>query len=168
VDKNLVYGVAGGGLVFIPEPRARELANTWDALDSCTTWREFRARVPPRRYEALLRQLGYGPRKVDEPPPPDDEAFEGRDLPCVADGDYPEWAAQEMLHWVPREILTAPYSTITPSFLNGPCLMLDPKFEPAIVEAFRAAGFRCTRDEAFVWHACGAGPPEQEVDPEEP
>jgi hypothetical protein len=106
-----------------------------------------------------LRWLGYGPRPVDEPPPPDDERFEGRDLGCVADGDYPEWAAQEMLGWLPREILEAPYSTVLPSFLNGPCLRLDPTAEAQIVEALRAAGFRCTRDDALVWRACGARTP---------
>lgn len=163
-DKNLVYGMVGGGLVFIPRPHALELATVWDAIGACRTWGEFRSRVPPRRYEALLRQLGYGPRETDEPPPPDDESFAGLDLPCVADGDYPEWAAQEMLRWAPGAIVTAPYSSILPSFLNGPCLSLDPRFEPEIVAAFTAAGYRCARDDELVLRACGAGPPSQAID----
>ena len=150
---DLVYGEVDKSLVFIPREQALELAAVWSALTTSSTWGEFRSRLPARRCEDLFRRLA---ECIDELPH-DDDPFTMDDIPGVSDGDYPEWPAQEMLKWLPKEIVAAAYGKIETSRLNGLFLTLDPGHEPEIVEALRAAGSRCTKDQQLVLRACGFG-----------
>ena len=151
-----VYGTANDSLIFLPRTIALELAQLWDALGSSTTWGEFRSRVPEARYrEALERvrdHVGDGPR------PPDDAEFPGSDLLVASGRAYPEWPAQRMLVWLPREILRPDYGRVESLSLNGLFLRLDPDREAAIVSRLRELGYEVSQDRALVLRACGRVP----------
>lgn len=183
--KDLVYGEVEGSLVFVPWQQAQDLAMVWSALGSSSTWGEFRSLIPPKRYEETLALMSdaidfdsyfeqesqANPssreealsafREIDigERLPLDDDPFPGYDLPWVADGDYPEWPAQEMLKWMPTVLAREPYGRVEDSVHNGRFLVLDPAREKAILAELAAAGFSCIKDQELVEQACGHGPP---------
>lgn len=146
---DLVYGVVQESLVFIPRELAEDLAATWRAIKSSSTWGEFRTRLSPKRYAEILKYM--------EDLPGDSEPFGADIAPGVVEGDYPEWPAQEMLRWVPEDIVRQDYSKTASSHLNGSFLVLDPDREDQIVTDFVAAGFRCTRNQTLVAAASGFG-----------
>jgi hypothetical protein len=50
-----VYGEYGDQLVFIPEPRARFLAQVGDALLNSETWGDLKRLAPPEAYREIRR-----------------------------------------------------------------------------------------------------------------
>ena len=171
---DLVFGEIEGGLVFMPRASAQDLAAVWRGLGLAKTWAQFRSMVSPVRYEQTLKTLGegidfesyfeeegetepglsreealrrYRALEVGERLPVDDDVFPGYDLPTVGDGDYPEWPHQEMLNWMPKEVLERPFSRVQESVHNGSFLELDPAAEAEIVAALTSAGFRCRKDQ---------------------
>jgi hypothetical protein len=181
---DLVFGEIEGGLVFLPRGQAQELAAVWKAIGSAETWAQFRSMVSPQRFEQTVATVSegidfesffaeeretqpgltreeafhrYRALDVGERLPFDEDAFPGYDLPLVADGDYPEWPAQEMLTWMPEQILERPFSRRRASVHNGYFLELDPAAEGEIVAALTAAGFRCSKDQRLVLKATGRG-----------
>jgi HEAT repeat protein len=182
---DLVFGEIDGSLVFLPRAMAEDLAAVWKALGSAKTWAQFRSMVSPQRYEETVATVSegidfesffaeesesepglsreealrrYRALDVSERIPLDEDAFHGYDLPQVSDGDYPEWPAQQMLTWMPEQILERPFSRRQITMLNGEFLELDPAAEGEIVAALTAAGFRCSKDALLVLKACGRGP----------
>ncbi|MGH7609570.1 MAG: hypothetical protein ACREOD_06485 [Candidatus Dormibacteria bacterium] len=146
----MVYGVeANGNLVFIPEQRARALAGVVEAWWTSTTWGQFRERA------SALGMLEVLARFEDE------EASFGEDEPLTAhqkgeytaDGDWPPWAAAEMLDWVPESVASLGDPGV--SIASGPCLWFTPEQEEEVVSAFEAAGFACRRDDYLVNSTCG-------------
>jgi hypothetical protein len=104
------------------------------------------------REEAMTeyRQLDVGDRL-----PLDNDPFDGMELGCVCDGDYPPHPCQTIFEWLPEEIAIGPYTDIRETHHNGEMLWLDPDHEKEIVAAFEAAGYRCTKDEELVAKAFG-------------
>jgi hypothetical protein len=173
--ETVVYGTVGESLIFIPRKQAEELATVWAALGS-RTWGELRSRLSRKRFEKLKHLLDridfdtfYEEQRKENPRLTRKKALEAYrelepderlpldDEPCclpdaVGDGDWPEWPAQEMLKWMPENI---PGARGEMSFLNGPCLTLDPAHEAEIVAAVEAAGYRCIKEERLVRQACG-------------
>lgn len=149
----LVYGKVERSLVFIDRAHAIELAAIWRAIGSASTWGELRALMPEKRYAALVVARTEDGEEI----PSDDAPFTGYDIPGVADGDYPEWPAQEMLMWVPQDILDRSFCQVKDSVFNGRFLILDPSRETEIVDAFQAVGFECVKDQALVSFAAGHG-----------
>jgi HEAT repeat protein len=145
---NLVFGEIGDSLLFIPRTKALEQASLWHALRSSSTWGEFRSLVSAKRFDEVVDLCR-------EDPPLDDDPFPGESIPAVGDGDYPEWPAQEMLKWVPQEIINGPYGRTEDSVLNGQFLVLDPRGKDELLAAFSSAGFRCTEDQDLVLRAAG-------------
>ena len=151
VTWSLVYGVVERSIVVIELERAEELAATWRAICSASTWGELRGQLPAARWEALVKTLEENGDDI----PSNDSAFNPYDIPGLADGDYPEWPAQEMVEWMPREILDQPFSKVELSVQNGEFLTLDPAREVDIVAALRAAGFQCEKNQLLVDAASG-------------
>jgi len=139
-------------LVLIPRDKALELAGTWHALATSSTWGEFRSLVSAKRYEEVVN-LCRNPPQCDEDP------FPGCDIPTVEHDGYPENASQEMLKWVPKEIIDAPYSETRESSYYGDFLVLDPRHKEQILAVFRSAGFDCTEDQDLVLRATGNAVP---------
>jgi hypothetical protein len=165
-DAPLVYGEAGEGLVFMPKPEADELAALRKALQSSTTWGELRNSVSEERWQGIREAIE---RVVEDIPDeyreeggiyaldldnPGDAAFDYDTIPGHADGDWPEWPAQQMLEWMPSEIVLH-LGEVADSMFNGEYLVLPLKNESAIVEALEAAGWACKRNDDLVQAASG-------------
>lgn len=154
-SKSLVHGKYGDYLVFIPEPRARVLAQVWRALLKAKTWSDLKRLAPTATYREIRRHnrdnLGTSELRADAP-------FDYYEMAGVADGDYPGWPAQEMFKWMPRDI-QLDFGNVGSSRLNGECLELDPKDTKAIVQRLKQAGFRCRRNQRLVEQAHGDSNP---------
>jgi hypothetical protein len=148
-----VFGVVARGdesnLVFIPELEAKRLAAIYDAISS-KTWGEFARRMPADDLQDVISWFIEDERDV----PSDDEKFVPEFLPPpYFDGDWPDWAEQKMLQWVPASILQK-YATMMPTAINGSYPILDVSRKPEIVAAMEEAGFDCREDEKLVRNAC--------------
>ncbi len=168
-DMNIVYGVTGMGLIFIPEQRAQELAHVFVALTTAKTWGEFRKMLPSETYEKYLQLSEHyqGPKVV-----------EGKDLSSFYIADdipfklydvFSETSQEsqpgnpeiEMSHWVPGDIQEK-YGRLTQYYAedgnvpSGKILELDEKKMNEIIHALEIKGFRCRRDDALIEAAYGS------------
>lgn len=137
-------------LVFIPEREARRISAIYNAI-SAKTWGEFRQLMPG---EDLQEVISYF-LEYDEDLPSDDAKFQADLLPGYCDGDWPDWAEQKMLEWVPRSIIEK-FATMMQTAINGSYPVLDASRKEEIVAAMRAAGLDCQEDEELVRRACRA------------
>lgn len=155
-NRSLVYGIVNQGLVLMSEEKARELAALHDALRTAQTWNEFKERVSSERYRDVLERLDENDPEEDdivfEPQP--DEKFDREAIFGYADGDWPEWPAQEMLAWVPEDI-QARFGKCISSTLNGEFLFIEPASIPDVVAALEAQGYMCREDQALVERTSG-------------
>lgn len=156
--RDLVYGRdPWGGLVFMPLKEARYLVRLWHALYTATTWGELERLAPPEAYHGLrqdnierLSDSNLGP----------ETPFDRHTMTAVDEGDYPAWPAQEMLDWMPEDVVEEFGEPLT-SVVSGDFLQLadEPK---TIAQRLRAHGFTCRQDLRLVRLACGgedtAGP----------
>jgi hypothetical protein len=91
----VVYGDIDPCLVFIPREAADELAGLRRVLSEAATWGDFTSHVAQGRFEDVVSRI--------ERRPADEEPFDADMIPGYADGDWPEWPAQQMLQWMPPE-----------------------------------------------------------------
>ena len=121
-EPRLVYSrLNDDELVLIPEDQALELAEVQEAIRRAATWGELKSLLPRRRWLQIVQ--GYD--EADEPLPADAESFDADKLPGYADGDWPEWPAQEMLRWMPKEIQER-FGDVGTSMVSGDSLLIDP------------------------------------------
>jgi hypothetical protein len=59
VSKSLVYGEHADQLVFIPEPRARYLAQVWEAMVTSATWGELKRLAPASAYRKIRERNNH-------------------------------------------------------------------------------------------------------------
>jgi len=145
---NLVYGyVPVGGLVFLPEPMANELAQIQAALSSAKTWGELRELLPAARLTEVFDLVEF-----DTPPAPDDP-FDAGDIPAYCDGDWPEWPARYQLDWLPDDALAL--GSREASVLSGDFIEFAPEREQELVEVLNAHGHAVRRDDELVTAASG-------------
>lgn len=146
--QNVVYGrVPNGGLLFVPEPMAKELAQVQAALSSANTWGELRELLPAARLAEV-----YDLVEFDTPPAPDDP-FDAGEIPAYGDGDWPEWPASYQLEWLPDDALALGSRDV--SVLNGDFVEFAPEREQEIVEVLSAHGHAVRRDDELVAAASG-------------
>jgi hypothetical protein len=138
-----------------PERFQQTLATLGERIDFESFFEKEAETEPGLNREEAFRR--YRALDVGERLPFDEDVFPGYDLPLVADGDYPEWPDQEMLTWMPEQILERPFSRRRASVHNGYFLELDPAAEGEIVVVLTAAGFRCSKDQRLVLKASGRG-----------
>lgn len=150
--RELAYGEFPDTLLFIPRPGAVYLAACWDALQSATTWGEFRSRLPAGAWDELVRQYEA---ELSEQQTGDKDRFEADHVPGHLDGYFPGWADESVVHWMPKEIQAKRYCKLVTTVLDGPIIKIDPQRESEIVADLQAAGYRCTRDQGLVERACG-------------
>jgi hypothetical protein len=145
LEQDLVFGEWMDNLVFIPEERAKDLAEVVDAWWSSSTWGEFRHRVEARGVaEEFLAVFDYPEGFPGDNEPLTDEQKDE----YTGDGDWPAWPAAEMLDWVPQQIANMGESGV--SMVSGAALFFDPAQERDLVAAFEQRGFRCRRDDDLV------------------
>jgi hypothetical protein len=145
VSTDVVYGELGGALVLIPRDRADELASVRLAVKESATWGELRARLSGERLTEIAEAFD------EEDQPADDVALADEPVPGWDDGDWPAWAAQEMLDWVPAEVQALGSGGSTR--LSGEYLELAPEQADEVVGAMRAAGYTLERDDALIERA---------------
>lgn len=149
-DRVLVYGIVGVDLVFVDRDRARELARIWAGFD---TWDRARTELSaPRRREIL--ELFAGAHIA---PPAPNAPFDRNLIPGHIDGDWPEWPAEQMLDWMPPELI-ARFGRSGTDDPAGAFLEFAPVHESALSAAFEAAGWACVKDDALVNAASGCRP----------
>jgi len=147
---KLVFSNIGGSLVFIGLDKAEELAKFWNDIRTSKTWGDFKIKSPDR-YEDIIDSF------YSDEQPEDLEPFPGTDLPGVNEGDYPEWPAQFMLNFMPKEITDSVFAKVKDSVHNGRYLELDPKFEDDIISILVSKGFEVTKNDDLVRRASGRG-----------
>lgn len=145
---KLVIGNVGGSLVFIEFDTAQELAKFWEDIRTTGTWGEFKLKSPERYQDLVCRYY-------EDEQPKDIEPFPGTDLPGVNEGDYPEWPAQLMLSFLPKEIINSSFAEVKDSVHNGGYLELDAKFKDQIVKILTSKGYEVKEDENLVRRASG-------------
>jgi len=162
-DKDLVYGPIDGYLVFMPRPVAERLIAVRGAINTSRTWGEFKQAMPAGSYQHVVELMREDSSDDEELPDywePDAEmGFDGEQIPGFADGDWPEWPAQEALEWVPAAIQRR-FGVEAASVLSGDYLELALEQESAIVAAFVEHGYTCTRDDTLLLRAYDRSSPQ--------
>ena len=144
-DNHLTWGEINNEAVFGPAVLIKELGTLRMALDS-ETWGEFRTQVSTER----IREID----ELIEDVPADDAAFTADELPGFADGDWPEWLHQEMLGWMPQDLITR-FGTVEDSVLNGRFLSIPDESGEAVAHELELRGWSCLRDDDAVSLAAG-------------
>ena len=154
--KDLVYGPIDGYLVFMPRPVADRLIAVRGAVTTSRTWGEFKQAMPAGSYQhviALMREDSSDDEELPDHWEPDAEmGFDAEQIPGFADGDWPEWPAQEALEWVPTAIQHR-FGVESASVLSGDYLKFAIEQEAAIVAAFVEQGYTCSRDDTLLLRA---------------
>lgn len=154
-SEDIVYGEINGSLVFIPRARTVLLSEiryfVHQSQEAPLKWGELRAQASCEAYEEFLKQWRPATEEAGLPNPTGKVYL---DEDAIADGDWPAWPAQEMLDWMPTEIIRA-FGAIEYSAVSGPFLWIDPTVEDDVVGELQRLGFQPRRDQALVSKASG-------------
>jgi hypothetical protein len=144
-DKDLTWGAINDEAVFGRAALVKELGALRTALDNAQTWGEFRTQVSAKRM-----------REIADDDPADDAPFAADEIPGFIDGDWPEWLHQEMLVWLPRDLITE-FGTVEDSVLNGQVLSVPAHAGESLAHELERRGWSCLRDDHAVSLAAGRG-----------
>jgi len=147
-DRNIVTGLHGDELVFIPANRARDIARTWKAMLKAQTWKALKKFAPPEAYREILA-FQESPRSIRGWHP-----FDYDTMTPVADGDYPGWPEQEVEEWMPSDIWQL-FGRRMSTAINGDYLSFDPADAQKIVANLKQHGYRCRRNQRLIDAAHG-------------
>ncbi len=147
-NRQLVYGVHGDELVIMLADRARHLALTWKAMVKAKTWGALRTLAPRKAYREILA-FQESPRSIRAGHP-----FDYYEMTPVPDGDYPGFPKQEVMDWMPSEILEA-FGRTQETAMNGDYPGFHPTDTRRIVANLRRHGYRCRRNQRLVEAAHG-------------
>ena len=142
-SRDIVHGVYADELVFIPTERARHLASTWKAMLKSKTWGELKKLAPLKAYREIL-QFQESPRSIRS-----GHVFDYYTMTPVPEGDYPGFPQQEVMEWMPKDILRE-YGRMMQTSLNGDYPAFDPQVCQTIVERLKQHGFRCRRNQRLI------------------
>lgn len=160
IKKNIIYGITPLGLLFIPESRAKALAEGNQALLSAKTWGEFKKRVSADLYAYYLANSAYyqgpanpSPQEVEDYDLPGETPFTPNDVVMVDELlAHPEI---EMSEWMPAEIQQKygrrmPYYAMDMNVPGGDMLVLDEAKIDEIAAALENLGYICRRDDELL------------------
>lgn len=159
-EKTIIYGIAPLGLLFIPESRAKELAESNQALLSAKTWGEFKQRVSEDLYAFYLVNSSFYqgsanpfPHEIEDYDLPGETPFTPNDVVLV--DELPAHPEIEMSAWMPVEILQKfsrkiPYYGKDMNVPDGDVLVLDEEKIGEIAAALEELGFTCRRDDKLL------------------
>ena len=159
-EKSIVYGVTNLGLLFVPESRAKELADSNKALLTAKTWGEFKTLVSKELYEFYLTNSAYykGPNE------PENGNFDPYDIApetpftpndVVVYDVLPANLEIEMSEWMPEEIqekygYKMRYAAMDMNVPDGDILVLEEKQMDKIVAELEKFGYACRRDDELL------------------
>ena len=159
IERDLVYGVVSDNVIVMHKAYAEELAQVRHTVDTAKTWKEFQELMPEKRYQEIMERMReYREDALDEDeelvmPNPDDP-FDSEELPGYFDGDWPGWPQQEMLDWLPKDLIKA-FGNVQSSSLNGYFLEIAAEKQDDLVKALEARGYVLIHDEPLVKAADG-------------
>ncbi len=159
-EKSIIYGITNLGLLFVPESRAKELAESNKALLTAKTWGEFKALVSQEMYEFYLVNSAY----YEDPGDPKDGDYTPYDISpatpftpndVLSYDALPAYLEIEMSQWMPEEIQCkfgrkTRYSVMDMNAPNGDILALDEKQMDKIVAELEKLGYTCRRDDDLL------------------
>ena len=159
-EKTIVYGITNLGLLFVPESRARELAESNNALLTAKTWGEFKSLVSREMYEFYLVNSAYYEGSSE----PEDGDFTPFDIApetpftpidVVTYDALPAHPEIEMSDWMPEEIQAKfgrkmSYSAMDMNVPEGEILVLEEKQMDKIVAELEKLGYECQRDDDLL------------------
>lgn len=118
---GLEYGCWGGQFIFVPERKASDLDQLYEAIRQADTWSDFESALPSASgsfswtfFKSLSKTMSRGRTK----PRPTPLLSTPTAFRAIADGDWPAWPAQEMLDWMPEKVKEE-YERVDSSVLNG-------------------------------------------------
>ena len=159
-EKTIVYGITNLGLLFVPESRAKELAESNKALLSAKTWGEFKALVSQEMYEFYLvnsaHYMGANEPEDGDYTPYDiapETPFTPNDV--VTYDALPAYPEIEMSEWMPEGIQAkfgrkVRYSAMDMNVPEGQILVLEEKQMDEIVAELEKLGYECRRDDDLL------------------
>lgn len=154
---NLVYGVADNNLIIATEQMANECANLWYAIEHAQTFADFIEMTSRETFEYLvldiLTVLGHEalfPQYLagedlsnyitDLHLPMPEDAFSVDLLPGYEEGEFVPNLQQEILAWLPEEMMSA-FGEIEYDDRFGFRYLIKPEKEQLVVASLRALGF---------------------------
>ena len=159
-EKKIVYGITNLGLLFVPESRAKELAESNKALLTAKTWGEFKELVSQEMYEFYLvnsaHYEGPGEPKDGDYTPygiAPETPFTPNDV--VTYDALPAYPEIEMSEWMPEDVQAkfgrkTRYSAMDINVPEGVILVLKEKQMDQIVAALEKLGYECRRDDDLL------------------
>lgn len=149
MNRKLLYRVVphNGGVVFAEPDRAKFIAKIHEAINSSTTWGEFRSVMPAIEYANIVRafddQSESRPKKTD--------TFSGESVLGWSDGDYPPWLQKEMGHILPRSILEQ-FGIRTETAVNGDFWFISEENISVMCAALKACGWEVECAQELKFH----------------
>jgi hypothetical protein len=164
VEKTIIYGKTNLGLLFVPESRAKELAESNKALLTAKTWGEFKALVSLEMYVFYACNSDHYEGPFDPIFDPEDEDYNFYDIPqetpftpndVVTYDVLPAYPEIEMSEWMPEEIQVkygrkTRYSAMDMNVPDGDILVLKEKQTDEIVTELEILGYECHRDDDLL------------------
>ena len=159
-EKSIICGITNLGLLFVPESRAKELAESNKALLTAKTWGEFKEMVSQEMYDFyLVNSANY--EGTDEP---EDGDYAPYDIPpetpftpndVVTYDSLPAYPEIEMSEWMPEGIQAkfgkkTRYSAMDMNVPDGAILVLKEKQMEEIVAELEKLGYECRRDDDLL------------------
>ena len=159
-ENTIIYGITNLGLLFVPESRAKELAESNKALLTAKTWGEFKEMVSQEMYDFYLVNSAY----YEGPAEPEDGDYAPYDIKpetpftpndVVTYDALPAYPEIEMSEWMPEEIQTKfgrkmGYTAMDMNVPEGDILVLKEKHMDKIVAALEKLGYECRRDDDLL------------------
>ncbi len=159
-EKTIIYGITGLGLLFVPESRAKELADGNRALLTAKTWGEFKSLVSTELYVFYLTKSSYyeGPYEPEdgdytpydiapETPFTPNDVLTYEALPANPEIEMTEWMPEEIQEKFGRKMR---YYAMDINVPRGEILVLEEKQMDEIAAELEKAGYVCKRDDDLL------------------
>jgi hypothetical protein len=143
--ERIVYGITSDGTARLMD---RDTATYLAALFAARTWGDLRRDLPDTAAEAEAHSY----TDLGEDPPADSDPFDLAALPGYEDGDGPVWPAQELLDWLPDELLER-YVYEQESVFNGSFGEIDEDDLEPLAAALRERGYTVEHDDELIERA---------------
>jgi hypothetical protein len=168
---HLVYGEINNNLIFIPEEEALRSQKIWHAINNANTWQDFIDLTSEEEFDQIvfeiLEFLDHGnlfaEYKMGQDlstyveglhlPQPDD-LFTTEVLPGFEEGEFMPRADQEIIGWLPEEMLEN-IGEIKTSEEGIFYYKIEPKHIELVIQTFDAAGFKCIPNQKLIEAAEG-------------
>lgn len=140
IPERIVYGIVDE----TPRLMGRDTAEYLAALFAATTWREIRRDLPETAAEIEASEY----TDLGEDAPGDNDEFDWTIMRGAEDGDAPVWPAQELLTWIPDDLMYL--IDVQDSVFNGEFASISENNLEILAEALRSRGSEVVRDDSLI------------------